>query len=124
MVVTQFPKNEAIGEGSSARCRCDFIDHAGLPIDSGIISSIKVWLTAIADDGTESPIRSEQEVKSAHGGTLGENGAFALVLSPSDTVAVGTHALQRRRMTFLVTFTGGALPFEVRFYLLNLRDIS
>lgn len=123
MAVKQFGPDSAINEGSSAQYSCTFNDPTGMPINSAAVSAIKATL---ADFRTGQTInsRNDQSVLGANGGTLGLNGAFTLVLGAADTVAIGTQALQVRRLTLKVTYTTGVLTHEVQFHIQSLVHIT
>lgn len=124
--MTTFGANDAIPEKGSARYSCTLTDHTGAAINSNAVSAIVATLKSIAADGTEAVVnsRTAQSVLNTNGGTLGSGGAFTLDLGTLDTVAVGTDAVQRRRLTLKVTYTTGVLTHEVEFYIRNLTDIS
>ena len=123
MAITTFSSNDAINEQSTARYACTFVDHIGVAIDSSAISAIVATLKNASDDTTINS-RAAQSVLNAHGGTMGSGGAFALILSTLDTVAVGALALQPRRLTLVVDYTDGRLTHEVDFLIRALQDVS
>jgi hypothetical protein len=117
-----FTAGEAIPEQSSAQYACTFVDATGAAITGASISAIVATLRAVG--GAVINSRNAQSVLNVNGGSLTGGGAFTLVLSALDTVAVGTQTLQERMLTLEVTFTSGTLTHEVRYYVRQLDDVS
>lgn len=118
-----FGAGDAIPEQSTSQYACRFIDHlTGADINGAAVTGITATLRAFRGDVINS--RTAQDVLNVNGGTLAVDGAFALVLSSLDTVAVGTEALQSRVLTLEVDFTTGKLTHEVHFYIRQLDDVS
>jgi len=123
MGIRAFAAGDAILEQSTARYACTFVDHTGAAIDSAAVSAITATLKDASDETTINS-RAAQSVLNVNGGTMGSNGAFALVLSTLDTIARGTEPIQPRRLTLMVTFSEGVLTHEVNFFVRSLADIS
>lgn len=122
MSVRHFGSGDCILEQSSARYVGTLTDHTGAVISDGAVSAITATLVD-ASTGTAINSRSAQNVLNANGGTL-SSGVFTLVLSTSDTVAVGTQEMQPRRLTLKVTYSSGVLTHEVHFFVRSLENIT
>lgn len=118
----QFTSGDAILEQATAQYACTFVDHTGTAIVGTAVSAITCTLRALGGDIINS--RTAQSVLNVNGGTLTVGGAFTLVLSSLDTVAVGAAKLQARVLTLEVTYTTGLLPHEVHFFIYALDDVS
>ena len=116
-----FTSGDAIPEQSTGQYDCTFVS-GGVPIVGAAVSAIVATLRAVGGDVINS--RNAQSVKNANGGTLTAGGAFTLVLSSLDTVAVGTAMLQARQLTLEVDFSTGKLTHVVVFYVRALEDVS
>lgn len=125
MSVTNLTPTTPINEGSTARYACVLTTVAGVAIDSGAISAITATLRDVQTDAIVNS-RDAQSVLNANGGALSTGGAFALILTPADTIqATGnTRTLQARRLTLEVTYDSGVITHEVTFYVRALADIS
>jgi len=119
---TTISRSQPVPERSSRTYRATIRDMDGVELEASQVSSVKF---SLRDDKTDVVIngRFRVEVLNANGGTMGVGGALSMVLSPEDTVTMGTGKLQKRRMLFEVDYIGGHENHEVYFWVENLEDI-
>jgi len=120
-MITEFSSQEAVNEGTTAQYTCTLTDHTGQPINPVAMTEILATLTTA--DGTVVNTREAQSVLDTNGGTLALGGLFTLVLGEDDTVAIGTQALQLRRLTLQAAYATGTLTHQVQFYIRALADV-
>jgi hypothetical protein len=119
---TTFPKSTPIPERSSRTYTATLSDMDGIALEPAQVSSIRFSLRADASDAVVNN-RYRVQVLNANGGTMSTGGAFKMVFTPEDMVALGGSKLQKRRAVFEVDYTTGHENHEVFFYVENLEDI-
>lgn len=119
---TTFPKSTPIPERSSRTYSATLSDMDAVALEPEQVTSIRWSLRADQSDAIINN-RYRVQVLNTNGGTMATGGAFRLVLSPEDMVAVGGSKLQKRRMIFEVDYTTGHENHEVFFYVENLEDV-
>lgn len=123
--MTSFSVANAIPERTSAQYACTFQTPSGNTIIGSAITSITCGLydhtgTAInARNGN-----SSSTVLNSNGGTVANTGAFTLLLTALDTVAVGQAELQPRSLVLNVEYSSGTLTHEVSFFVRNRAKIT
>jgi len=112
---------DPINERSSRTLNIPLADQDGAALEAATVSTLTASLRDVAS-GTL--IRTAQNVKNANGGTL-TDGLLRLVLSPTDTQAIGTASLQPRLLTLdLLTVTSLRITEEIQFVVRSLVDIT
>lgn len=110
-----------INERSTRTLTIPLTDQAGAPLDAATVATVTASLRDLAS-GTL--IRTAQNVQNTNGGTL-TDGELRLVLSPTDTQAIGTASLQPRLLTLdLVTVNGLRITEEIHYLVRALVDIT
>jgi hypothetical protein len=93
----------------------------GTPVLSGHVSTFTI---TTADEATGTAIRSNLAVLGAGNGTLSAQGMLVVPITSADTAAIGSGAIQWRRLTFeLLTNAGIHKNWVVRFPIRNFADV-
>lgn len=117
-----FSAGDPVPEQSTSQYACSFLDHTGAAIVGTAVTAIVATLRPVGGDVINA--RNAQDVLDANGGTLTVGGAFSLVLSSLDTIAVGALPLQERVLTLEVDYDTGKITHEVHFFVRQLDDVS
>lgn len=114
-----------IAEGSAATYKAQLIDgltEAGVP--PADISAAIATLTVGRAGGVTINGRNAQNIHNANNGSFAADGWFTFIIQPADTVAIGTTKIQRRWLTFTITYAGGVITHKIVFYVYNLSHVA
>lgn len=119
---------DVISERASRVYHCVLTQRDGTPVPKVAVTSIAATLR---DFGTNAVIngRLDQDVKDAHGGTLGDtDGVFELILTPDDNAIMDPRTrkdlLEFHILTLDIVYTTGRETHEAELLVQNLGAVS
>lgn len=107
--------------GTTQLIMASLSDETGAAIPTGALSALKCWLKVKAT-GEVLNSRNGQSILNTNGGTYAD-GAFSLLLSPSDNVHHGEASIEEHVLTIEWAYNGGSKK-GVEEFLLRVRDVE